>query len=193
MASLLDVLDPGEADSALKGMRGADAIETVPGLVTSVSRLLDEMCGPIVARVVTVKRRDACGVIYLPGKPLAGAAAPVITEAWSSETPVTVLSTDYLLEADEVGASLTRWSGYWGPRLSVTYTAGRYATTAAVEPHFKKAATMLLQHLWRRTDGGGSDTYGPPTGFVAATVPSFAVPNAVRGVLYGELLPPNMA
>lgn len=187
----LDVLTLEETDAALKGMRGAYDIEALPGLITAVSKLLDEECGPIVRRTVgPVTVPGGSAAIFLNAK-VSGAVT--VTEAWSSETPVAVLDTDFVVDDDGVGAILRKWTGRWAPRVTLTYTAGRFTTTDTVEEPFKRAAIMLLQHLWRRSDGGGSDTYGPPVGFTGSGLPSFTIPNVVSGILFGELLPPAVA
>ena len=194
----LDVLTEAQAFEALKGLRDADRPRLL-GLVTAVSLRLDEACGPIVARSVTETFRGESGPLFLQGRPYVDAAAsppipaPVITEAWSNETPVPLLAAEFLIEDDGVAGRVTRWSGYWGNRVSVTYTAGRFASTATVTEPFISAAGTLLQHWWRPGYGGGSETFGPPPGVLGTGIASFGFPNAVADMLAGELLPPVVA
>lgn len=187
----LDVLSTDEALGALKGVKGLGDQARIGGLVTAISKILDGRCGPIVVRATVDRFLDAAGPLFLSGKASGGVVSSV-TEAYSNETPVTVASTQYVVD-DGITSQITRWAGYWGPRVVVTYNAGRFATTAMVEEPFKTAAAMLLQHHWRRSDGGGSETYGPPLGFIDSGLPSFGFPNAVRDLLAGELLPPAVA
>lgn len=193
MADLLDVITYGEAREALKGLKGPADDNRVAGLVTAVSRRLDVACGPIVARVVTEPFLNAAGTLFLQGRPLAGAPAPVVTEAWSNETPVALLATDFLVEDDGVSGRVTRWAGYWATRVSVTYTAGRFASTEEVGEPFTTAAGLLLQHFWRPSSGGGSEQFGLAPGFLATGIPSFGFPNTVRDLLAGEMLGPVCA
>lgn len=189
MADPLDVITEAQAFEALKGLRGSGDAMRVAGLVTAVSRRLDDACGPIVQRAVVETRHPAGGTVFLSGRPVGGVVTSV-TETWSADPPETVAATEYVVEPD---GRLSRWAGYWGSRVSVTYTAGRFATTADVEEPFVTAAGMLLQHLWRPANGGGSETYGLAPGFLATGVPSFGFPNAVADVLAGEMLSPAVA
>lgn len=196
MADLLDVISRDLAYEALPGLKGSANANRIDGLVTAVSRRLDQACGPIVARLVTETfRGESGGTLFLEGKPFAATppVAPIVSESWSNEAAVTVLAADYLIEDDGSAGRLTRWAGYWRSRVTVTYTAGRYATTAAVQEPFVTAAGMLLQHLWRPANGGGSETYGLAPGFLATGIPSFGFPNSVRDLLAGELLPMAVA
>jgi len=202
----LDVLTIDEALDALKGLSEASA-PRVQSRVTALSGRLDAACGPIVKRATTELFRNGTGGVgyhaapgnrtpfnttnelMLAGKPFAPSTA-VVSEAYAGETPVVVTPATYVFEDDGVGGRLVRFAGWWAPRVTVTYDAGRFADTTTVSPLFKEAAAMYLQHLWRRSDGGGSETYGPPIGFTGTGLPSFGVPNVVKDLLYGELLPP---
>jgi len=186
------VLTPDQAEKALKGVKGQGDRARIEGLVTAVSKVLDERCGPIVARTVTELHRPSGSIIFLRGLPVGGAVTSV-SEAWSSGTPVLAAGTGYAVDVDGPYAQITSWAGHWAPRVTVVYEAGRYATTALVAEPFVTAAQMLLQHHWRQSDGGGSETFGAPIGFLDSGLPSFGFPNAVRDLLVGELLPPAIA
>lgn len=187
----LDVLTQAEAFEALKGLQGGSDDVRVAALVSAISKRLDQACGPIVARTVNETFREGSGTLFLKGRPFAGTAT--VTEAWHNETPVAVAAADYLLEDDGVSGRLSRWAGYWGSRVTVSYSAGRFATTDAVEEPFTTAAGLLLQHFWRPAYGGGSETFGPPPGVLGTGIASFGFPDVVRDLLTGELLPPAVA
>jgi hypothetical protein len=60
----------------------------------------------------------------------------------------TVASTDYIILADEGYLEHDwRWPAPVG-RWTIVYTAGRYATTKAVEQHWKTACKLLLADYW---------------------------------------------
>ncbi|MEJ7763879.1 MAG: hypothetical protein WKF86_00120 [Acidimicrobiales bacterium] len=188
----LDVLTAEQAQAALKGVKGLGDLNRIAGLVSAVSKVLDERWGAIVARTALETPPSARGPRVLRGR-VFDPATLAITEAWSSEAPVAAAATRYVVDTDGPFSQVSAWAGYWAPRVSVSYSAGRYATTAAVAEPFITAAGMLLQHHWRRSDGGGSDTYGPPLGLLDSGLPSFGFPHAVRDLLAGELLPPAVA
>lgn len=161
MADTLDVID---LDTALEAINmtgsGADHGVAIERFITSVSRALDALCGPIVARSVQQ-------TFYLPN-------TTVILHDWVSwgmarnnaEQDVTALveyqsgtgttltgetltvSGDYLV----VDGIIARRSGFssisWKGPIAVTYTAGRYATTADVDPLFIDAAAKILAREW---------------------------------------------
>lgn len=192
----LDVLTFEEATAALKGVRGGSELTRVASLLTAISRRLDDYCGPIVKRAVTdTFVGQTRGALYLSGKAYGGVLTTV-TEAYSSETPVAVVSTDYVVD-DGPTAAVSRWAGYWAPRVVVTYEAGRFASTETVEPLFKEAAMMLLQHMWRPAVGARAETYELPGGGLAevpgSRIPSFGLPNVVKDLLADEKLPPAVA
>lgn len=198
MADPLDVLTLADAMLALGGLRSNE--DRVAGYVTALSRRLDEACGPIVARTVTETHKNARlapvflngRVFYTAGPP--ATAAPVVTQAtWNQPAVTLTAGTDYIVDDDGLGGVVTKWSGQWGDRVTVVYTAGRFLDTPSVGEPFKTAAAMFLQHLWRRSDGGGSEQFGPPVGFTGSGLPSFGVPNVVLDLLTSELRAPVVA
>ena len=64
------------------------------------------------------------------------------------------------------------------------YTAGRYATTAAVDQRFKLAAGIMLGQLWTRQQAMGSELTGEP-GYVQGA--TFAIPNSVKELLADQM------
>lgn len=207
MADTLDVVSLAEARSALN-IQSADTSQDteLASYITAVSRRLDDLCGPIVKRTVTSEEYvGGSGTIALRYAPASRTAATTITsvteysggtaQALSAETLTT--STAYDFAFDAATGVLTRRSS-WGDstfgaqRVVVTYSAGRYANTAAVDPKFKQAALIMLSHLWTSEQGvGGSATFGANEAGVG--IPTFFVPNAVLELLADELRPPAVA
>lgn len=194
-ADALDILTITEAREAINVATGhASELER---MITGVSRRIDDLCGPVVVRTVTDELHDANGPLLFP-KLWPVFSVTTVTEYQSGTgTVITAEAIDtaggYLLE----NGRLVRRSGWvtstWRGRISVTYVAGRYATTAAVDPKFKLAAAAILRRLWVREAGAwarGTDPFldaGAGPGFFKAVDPM------VREFLGTELLPPTVA
>lgn len=164
---------------------------------TAVSLRLDELCGPVVQRTVTSELHNGGNYfIQLYNRPVAsvttateyvGTTGTTLTAESNSSKP----SSAYMLET-RTGILRRRASGgdtrfaTGRQNIAVTYVAGRYATTSAVDERFKLAAQIMLSHIWRVERGGGNQTFGEfvPSGS------SFAVPNRVLELLADELLEP---
>lgn len=141
--------------------------------ITTVSRLLDDVCGPVVQRTVTDEVHDGGSrVVVLNRRPVS--AVTTVSEVTAPGT-VTVLtaaafgsSTDgYYAPAWERDPTLKsgvlhRQRGGspipWGPGVKVSYTAGRYANTAAVDARFADTAGAVLRRLWKRESGTWAQT-----------------------------------
>lgn len=197
MADTLDVLTLAEAKSALN-ITNSDQDTEVAIYITAVSRRLDDLCGAIVKRTITDEEYPGglpqIALRHAPASDTATTTVSAVTEysagtaqALTAETLTASTSYDYAIDAST--GILTRrstWtdSTFGNQRVKVTYAAGRYATTAAVDPKFKLAASIMLIHLWRSGQGFGS-TLDIPQGF--------AVPNAVIELLSDELQAPVVA
>lgn len=200
--ALLDVVNLDEAQSFLgrKGPTGADRLQLY---ITAVSRRLDDACGAIVQRAVT-ELLDGSGATQLWLRHPA-AAFTSVTEyqgttavTLTRETPGTMPTAGYYADPHKpdpalFSGRLTRrasgvdywWYGWAGRgNVSVVYTAGRYATTEAVAPHFKEAALVMLRNLVGADEPSVATTgqYDTPGG----RFPTFAVPNFVRQMLRDE-------
>ena len=155
-----DIVAIQEARSALRLGREDVALEPeLTRLITSASRLIDHHFGCMVVRTVTSELHDD------PGSPfLALRSGPV-----SSITSVTVDGTALTSGQTQkyvggYGELICRVSSYvpapWYSRrlqgISVTYVAGRYATTSAVPALVKDACLLQLRHMWRPTQHGVS-------------------------------------
>lgn len=198
----LDVLTPTEAKAALN-ITIATLDAELGRYITAVSRKLDDLCGPIVLRTITAElykrsedRFDT--YIQLRNAPASLTSATTITSATeyssgtaqvlAAETLTASTSNDY--DFHQRTGILHRRSGFCDVRfadvVSVTYSAGRYASTSVVDRKFKEAAGTFLQHLWRPEQGTGSVTF---PGENVSGVPGFLVPNAVLDMLADEIQP----
>lgn len=187
MADTLDVLTLAEAKTAL-GIAAATWDTVLAQYVTAVSRQLDKLCGPIVARTVTTEPHDGGGyTIRLHRRPVY--TITTVTEyaqttgtTLTAETNATKTASNYLHDGTlttVVSGTLRRRASGSDLRfadgrrnIDVTYDAGRAATTAAADAKFKNAASMVLRSIWVGEQAMGSETTG-------------AVPEGVLSVLYG--------
>lgn len=207
MADPLDLLDADEASAALNSP--SDATE-LARLVTAVSRRLDSLCGPIVMREVGPELHDGCGTLILLNEPpiWTGAGAMMTVAEWDGSASHTIVAevqgsaTGYDYQLDPAAGILYRrsggWDAYWSAgrrNVSVTYTAGRAADTASVDPLFKQAATLMLQHVYNNTGSRNAGAVGQPIGegFSFVSTITFAVPNAVLELLGAERRAPVIA
>lgn len=199
MADTLDIITLAEGRAAVN-LHASDTTQDaeVAAYITAVSRRLDQAVGPVVVRTITAETHDGSAAtvrLYHP---------PVF-----SVTSVTeyVDTTGTVLTAEAVGVAttannyvlnarygiLTRRSGgsdvsfsYGRSRVVITYVAGRYANTAAVDPLFKSAATIMVAHLWRREQSAE-----PMTAYQRSH--GVAIPRVVREMLADEWRLPVMA
>jgi hypothetical protein len=168
--------------------------------ISAVSKRLDDACGAVVQRTVTDEIVSG-GDGYLRLKhPVAaftsvteyqGTTAVVLTRETIGTEPADgyVAEPHLSLPGLFSGVIYRRASGgdarfYPGSgNIKVTYTAGRYVDTEAVEPHFKEAALIMLKKL-----ADGDQTVVPVGEFdtPGARLPTFGVPRAVRELLFNE-------
>jgi hypothetical protein len=178
MADTYDLLSLAEAKGAL-GLPAAnpDLDTTVASYVTAVSRVLDQNCGPLVQRTVTNETHSGNNSNAIDLKQRPAPANGVILDGDNG-----------FLYRRSSGAD---WTWYPGRNnITVTYTAGRYANTAAVDARVKRAAGMLLRHLWAIDKGSGNMMFGE----VEIPIPmGYAIPNRVRETLADLWLTPAVA
>lgn len=140
------------------------------------------------------------GLIYLRQRPVS--SVTTVTEyAYTTATVLTADSTSTLAGAGytfnpRTGALYRRSGGrdWYFPsgrnNIAVTYVAGRAANTAAVDPKFKLAASVILNHVWRPQSGAWAQTANPyedvPETPLALT-PGFAIPNAALEWIADEI------
>lgn len=196
-----DLLTLAEAKAALNISSGSTTQDAeVSAYVSAVSSQLDKMCGPIVTRTVTSESHDGgTELLFLGYRPVSTITA-VVEYAGTDPTTLTAETNDdrdgqrYLIEAAK-GILRRRSggsdSGFASGRQNVivTYTAGRYSSTSTVDERFKTAARLCLTNLWRREQGGGTDTFGALPGTV---IPGFGMPNAVMDLLADDVQHPEV-
>lgn len=210
-ADTLDVLSLLEAKHEL-GIGPTDPIKdsTLARKITAVSRRLDQAVGPIVRRTITGEVHEGgCDWIQLRHRPVFS----ITTVTEYDATTATVLTAEdydtqptdsYLAQrwptstATYNGVIIRRSSGATarfpvGPEaVRVTYVAGRYATTATVDPVFKEAAAVMLKNAWRTQEAAvqALGEFDVP----AQNFPTFGIPNYVRDLLADEWVErPGMA
>lgn len=202
----LDVLSLPEAKEALNLTAVATHDGELPKWITTVSRRLDRLCGPVVQRTVTSEKHDGgARRVFLRHHPNTSITSIVeydgtVATTLTAETNATKPAHGYLAEDYEPDPSLLssivyrRSSGAdatFTPgrkNVAVTYMAGRFSDAASVDERYKTAARLMLLNLWRsQQDGTGlvSEFDVPQSNF-----PRFAVPRAVRELLDGEIQDP---
>lgn len=173
--------------------------------ITAVSRRLDELCGPIVKRTVTDEAHSGgSGMIFLHKHPVASVTtvkeyAGTTLTTLTAETVASQIANQYQYDT-RLGILYRRSSGsdynfYTGrANVLVTYVAGRYDNTAAVDGKFKTAAGLILQELW----GPSASRWSRPPGSFQDDVPVgmmpwAALPKPARDLLGDELRAPAVA
>lgn len=160
MADTLDILSFDEMKDAIKlsANRASEAENAATQANTAVSRLLDDVCGPIVVRTITGEILDApCGDLYTRESPLYSVTS---LKEYSTGTATTLaaetlaVAGTYRIIGTGHGRRIQRrssWNPYsWTGQIEITYVAGRYADTASVDAKFKKAAAEILQGNWTK-------------------------------------------
>lgn len=192
LLSLTDTIDmlgvSGDADAAI-----------VQTYIAAASTKIAAMCGPIVETgdgpldPLQEWLDGGCQTVQVAVPPVYS-IVEVAEWTGSSYAPLTV---DWQLDSnpdvliDRKTGRLTRRSGTWvdGPRtVRVQYWAGRVGTGDPVPEHFRQAAFMIVDRLWRLYQASGTSTYGTD-----GWVPARAVPPMVDELLAHELLPPAVA
>lgn len=201
MADILDVITLDEGKAALN-ITGSGFDTEVASYITAVSRRIDDLVGPVVNRAVTAELHDGWRNWVRPRYTPVSSVTTVLE--YSDTTPTTLAAETptvhpvdaYLVVTDRTPHStmiLRRSSGndrvfVRGRRnVSLTYVAGRYATTAAVDPKFKQGAAKMLSVMWKGDQGGGSATFGAPVGEGLIPIVGFSVPRAVTDLLADEM------
>lgn len=199
---VLDLITLNEAKDALTIDHAVIQYDSILGsYVTSVSRLLDRMCGPIVQRAISNELYDGGEfTIFLDSYPLISVTSVV---EYQSTTPTSLVQESNTAKSSsnfsvdlKIGKISRRNSNFnWTftrgtQNVVVTYIAGRYADTASVDERFKEAARLTLANMWRREQGSGTVTFGPSLErTVGAT---FALPNAAKQMLFDDFKTPRV-
>jgi hypothetical protein len=162
----LDVITLTEAKRVLNPRTTAKD-EQIEFAITAASRLLDNLCGPVVQRTITEElHQSPSGALFLRHTPVVSITT---VKEWSSGTETELdaetaaIAGDYLYDS-RLGTITRRSSWYdtsWSSSyVTVTYVVGRYASTAAVDRLFKWAAQEIVAANFKTQQGAGSQTYG---------------------------------
>ena len=190
--ALLDVFTLEQAKKGLNVTVPVTQDPDIQGFVTAISQRFDDpdICGPVVQRTITAEITSGGRAwVRLKHRPIVSVASVTIGGT---------VTTAYVLDPDE--GLLWSDAGFTRGRrnISVTYTAGRFATTAEVTERFIHAAQITFAHLWTAERGAGSSVFGnmdqdyqPRYGMLATGVPSFAIPKAAREILGSEFRGPQ--
>lgn len=208
MADTLDIVSLTEAKAAVNIDASNTSYDTeIAAYITGVSRRIDTLCGPVVRRTISAETHwcGAAPFVDVRHVPIASVSSVVeydqdgTATTLTAETVSTKPTDGYLIDITrEVPTRIYRRS-QGGPytfpaagAVVITYGAGRYANTAAVDEVFKRGAAIMFSHLWRREQGVGSTTFGPLEDTGLGT-PTFAVPRAVVELLAEHLRPAGVA
>lgn len=202
MADTLDLISSAEAKLALN----IDSTDTsqdteLAAYVTAVSRMIDKAFGPVVVRTLTSESHDGGGsTIRLKHRPVSSVTAVseftyTTQQALAAESTSAKTANDYLLEAAQ-GVLRRRHNdsdasfAAGRQNVQVTYVAGRYSSTGSVDAKFKQAAAISVSNLWRREQGGGTETFG---GVIPGqSIPGFGLPFVVMDLLSDEMQAPEV-
>lgn len=198
----LDVLTLAEGKAALNLAGTSQYDGEIPAWITASSLALDAKVGPIVKRTVTDEVHDGYGghfytrlypvLTYTTVTEYNGTTATVLTVETNASKPASAYLAEQYGPNPALLSGLIRRRGSgsdaWFPEgignVVVTYEAGRFADTAAVDERFKSAARLTLQNLWnsQRPNLGDVGEFEVPQ----SNWPRFAIPNAVRQMLANE-------
>lgn len=207
MALATDVLEYEVARAAV-GAKAADQ-DLVALYISAVSQMMDDRFGPVVRRTITDELHDGgMGSVWLRHGPVASVSACAEAQGTSTVTCTqqtfgTQPADGFFLPAWQTSSApysgqVVRMSGgaescwYAGRgNVKVTYSAGRFASTAAVSERFQQAALLAFRNLWRSEQSGvvRVDEYDVPQ----AAFARFSLPNAVVELLRDELRVPGVA
>lgn len=163
MADTLDVLTLNEAKAAI-GTASTANVTRLAMFVTGISRRIDDICGPVVVRAVTERHSGGGCAVRLRQTPVSSVTTVVEWDTAGTSTSLAAEDDDtkpangfLLVNHHKHDAVVLRRSG-GGTRnyvsgidnIVVTYQAGRYASTAAVDPVFKLHAADILAFQWQQ-------------------------------------------
>ncbi|MEV5538480.1 hypothetical protein AB0L13_16615 [Saccharopolyspora shandongensis] len=202
----LDVISLDEAKQAVN-VTGTTEHDTELALwITAVSQRLDELVGPVVVRTITGEAHDGgrC-LVMLAHYPVtsitsvseydSGTQVPLTAETLTTRPAAGYLADRYEPNPALLSRFVRRRSNGADAEFAagrgnvvVSYSAGRFADTASVDPRFKAAANLMLINLWRsqQSSVGSVGEFDTPM----SNFPTFAVPRAVREMLARELQEP---
>lgn len=203
MADVLDSISLPEAKLALNIASSDTSNDTeLAQVITAASRWLDSIVGAVVSRTYTNQDLDVppgADKVVLPWVPEISHYTSTVTVSAVSEYQsgtATVLTAESLTTAGTYRVRYGRlerrssWQPYTfsADGIRVSYSTGRFATTAAVDPQFKQACVLILHHLWQQR--GASPGVFTDDGQAFGAVPlAQTLAKQVRNMLPGEWLP----
>lgn len=195
--AILDLVTLGEAKAALRlpsntndGLLGS--------WITAVSVRVDELCGAVVVRTVTDELHDGgagfVAPVYVPISSVtsiseydsAGTATVLSAEDYDTKPADGWLVDGELIRRRSSGADAVFAAGRRNVR--VTYVSGRVANTAAVTEQFKRAALVIVAHMWREEHGQASTSFAADDGLVTVGA-GWAIPRRARDLLGDQIRP----
>lgn len=173
MSDLLDLLSLADSKLAINMAASTTTHDVVLARhITAISRLVDDACGPVVVRTITAETHDvgySQRKVFLLRRPVSsittvrevrsGSVDTLAAVAFGAQTSGYFAPPDPRTPSLKAGVLDRRSSGteYTWPEgdatVEVTYVAGRYATTAAVDARFADCAGAILRRLWKREAG----------------------------------------
>lgn len=207
----LDVLTLEEAKAALN--IAADDTDTpteteLAQVVAAASRMCDQIYGPIVQRTVTDELYDGGrSRIWFDQSPVLEVDEVI---EYASTTPTTLTAETNVskptsayrlvnrghlayLERRSTGNAATFPSGQ--DNVVVTYEAGRYEDTDAVDARFKEAAAVVVVHLWQHRGAGSGAAVLGGEGPMFGAVPfsSNVLRDKLRAMFPDDARPPSIS
>lgn len=154
MADDRDILSLAEAKRAVNSQAtNPDLLAVLEQQVTAVSLRIDEACGPVVQRTVEAELHEGgATAIQLARYPVLSVNEVNQVALDGTETEITAAG--YRLF--KAGGVLTRLSGGYpiswllDASISVTYEAGRFEDTAAVEADWKLGCAEIVGEVWKQ-------------------------------------------
>ena len=165
MADPLDLLSLDDGKAAINmDSSNVEHNDELARHITAISRIVDEACGPVVIRTITdeVHHLDgAASAVYLDHYPVqsvttvseftGGAVTALSAVAFGAVTSGYYADLRAGVVARRMGGQPYAWPA--SAAVQVTYVAGRYATTAAVDARFAAVGAAILRRLWKREAG----------------------------------------
>lgn len=165
-----DILTIAEAYAVLNITTATDQAAVAAELAavnSAASVLVDSIDGAVVERTVTDTFTDPGQSVILSTYPIVAVTTATSYSSGAASSYVAESNTtagDYRVDlATGIVSARSGFGATWftGQALSVTYVAGRFPTTATVEPIYKAAAGAALTHLWQmRGAQNGAATFG---------------------------------
>lgn len=205
--AVLDLITLGEAKATLNiSSAELEHDEEIARFVSAVSERIDDLCGPVVARSVT-ELHDGGGYALRPRSTPVSAVTTLTEYAHTTPTVLTAETNaskpadGYLLVDEWVhnvriirrSAGSDSYFATGRRNVELVFSSGRAATTADVPDHFKMAAALTLQHMWRPAAGAWTQSMQFDDGRPSSPVAAWMVPKAVKELLADELRPAGVA